>query len=182
MWDTFTLGARGFLREEPRSTISEAVKREKIDKRWENLWLPATVVWSYRSNRFELGSRSDHISWLEEHCSVLWLAVVTDRCVVIGCLLTDSCDTYRSMLVRFASPVTRGFLSLLLSLGLLSSRWKETSGNREGISLFHQTFWSKNTAIDSEGSPVSDPPIPIYVQNCLSKESVPSIPTPCCIS
>ena len=28
-----TLGARGFLREESRSAISEAVKREKIDKR-----------------------------------------------------------------------------------------------------------------------------------------------------
>ena len=27
-----TLGARGFLREEPRSAISEAVKREKIDE------------------------------------------------------------------------------------------------------------------------------------------------------
>ena len=38
-----TLGARGFLREEPQSAISEAVKREKIDKRRENLWLPTTV-------------------------------------------------------------------------------------------------------------------------------------------
>ena len=34
-----TLGARGFLREEPRSAISEAVKREKIDEvRKKNLW------------------------------------------------------------------------------------------------------------------------------------------------
>ena len=40
-----TLGAKGFLREEPRSAISEARsgEREKIDKRRENLWLPATV-------------------------------------------------------------------------------------------------------------------------------------------
>ena len=30
---SYTLGARGFLREEPRNAISEAVKREKIDKR-----------------------------------------------------------------------------------------------------------------------------------------------------
>ena len=33
----YTLGARGFLREEPRSAKRW---REKIDKRWENLWLP----------------------------------------------------------------------------------------------------------------------------------------------
>ena len=32
-----TLGARGFLREELQSAISEEVKREKIDKRQENL-------------------------------------------------------------------------------------------------------------------------------------------------
>ena len=41
-------------------------------------------------------------------------------------------DTYRSiMIVRFASPVTRGFLSLLLSLSymsLVSSRRKKTFG------------------------------------------------------
>ena len=42
------------------------MKREKIEKRWENLWVPATVDWSYRANRFELGSRSDPASWLEE--------------------------------------------------------------------------------------------------------------------
>ena len=57
-----TLGARGFLREEPWSVISEAVKREKIDKRWENLWLPTTADRSYCTNRFELGSRSDPAS------------------------------------------------------------------------------------------------------------------------
>ena len=44
-----------------------------------------------------------------------WL-LLTDRCVVIGCLLINSCDTYRSMIVRFASLATRGFLSPLLSL------------------------------------------------------------------
>ena len=46
-----------------------------------------------------------------------WL-MLTDRCVVIGCLLIVSRDTYRSMIVRFASPATRGFLSLLFSLSL----------------------------------------------------------------
>ena len=107
-----TLGARCFLTEEPRNAISkakrEAVSREKIDKRWENLWLATTVDWSYRANRFELGSRSDPVSWLEEPY----------RCVVIGCLLIDS---YRSMIVRFASRATRGFLLPLLSLSCLVS-------------------------------------------------------------
>ena len=43
---TGTMGARGFLREEPRNAISEAQSgegREKIDERKENLWLPMTV-------------------------------------------------------------------------------------------------------------------------------------------
>ena len=43
------------------------------------------------------------------------------RCVVIGCLLIDLVmltDSYRSMIVRFASWVTRGFLSPLLCLSL----------------------------------------------------------------
>ena len=53
-----TLGARGFLREEQQE--------EKREKRWENLWLPTTVDWSYRANRFELGSKSDPASWLED--------------------------------------------------------------------------------------------------------------------
>ena len=81
--------------------------------RRENLWLPATVDWSYRADlRFELRSRSDPASWLEEPY----------RCVVIGCLLIDLVmlsDSYLSMIVRFASPVTTGFLSPLL-LSLLS--------------------------------------------------------------
>ena len=63
-------------------------------------------------------------SWLEEPY----------RCVVIGCLLIDLVmliDTYRSMIVRFALPATRGFRSPLLSLScLISSRWKKTSGTR----------------------------------------------------
>ena len=92
--------------------------------RWENLWLPATVDWYYRTNRFELGSTSDPASWLEE----------PSRCVVIGRLLMDLMmliDSYRSMIVRFASPATRGFLSLLLFLScLIPSRRKKTSGTR----------------------------------------------------
>ena len=55
-------------------------------------------------------------------------------CVVIGCLLIDLVvliDSYRSMIMRFASPATRGFLSPLLSLScLVSSRRKKTSGTR----------------------------------------------------
>ena len=101
--------------EELRSAKREAVKRE-IEKRWENLWFPAAVDWSYRANRFELRSRTDPVSWLVEPY----------RCVVIGCFLIDLVmliDSYRSMIVRSASPATRGFLSPLLW-------WKKTSGTR----------------------------------------------------
>ena len=91
---------------------------------------PATVDWSYRANKFELGSRSNPVSWLEEPYGVLWLAVVNWqlRYVVIGCLLIDVMmliDTYRSMIVRFASPATRGFLSPLLSLSSLRDERKQ---------------------------------------------------------
>ena len=129
------LGATGFLREEPQSAISEAQSGgEKIDKRWENLWLPATVDWSYCVNRFELGSRPDPASWLEEPY----------RCAIIGCLLINLemlIDTYRSMIVRFASPATRGFLSPLLSLSyLISLGRKKTSGTRVTVSQYQPAF------------------------------------------
>ena len=42
--------------------------------------------------------------------------MLTDRCVIIGCLSTDSHHTYPSMIMRYASPTTRGFLSPLLFL------------------------------------------------------------------
>ena len=65
-----------------------------------------------------------------------WL-LLTDRCIVIGCLLIESLDTYSSMTVRFTSPATRGFLLPLLSLlplfslsCLVSSQQKKTSGTR----------------------------------------------------
>ena len=48
-----------------------------------------------------------------------WLSL-THRCVVIG--VNQSCDlidTYRSMIMRFTSPATRGFLSPLLPLSCL---------------------------------------------------------------
>ena len=49
-----------------------------------------------------------------------WLSL-TDRRVVIGCLLIDLVmliDTYRTMIVRFAVRATRGFLLPLLSLSV----------------------------------------------------------------
>ena len=52
------------------------LQEEKRNRRWENLWWPATVDWSYHANRFELGSRSDPASWLEEPYGVLWLTLV----------------------------------------------------------------------------------------------------------
>ena len=64
-----------------------------------------------------------------------WLLLI-DRCVVIGCLSIDSRDTYRSMIVRFASPATRGYLSSFLSLShLISLRQKQTSGTRVHLTL-----------------------------------------------
>ena len=67
-----------------------------------------------------------------------WL-LLTERGVVIGCLLINSCDSYHSMIVRFALPATRGFLSLLLFLScLISSRQKKTSGTR-----VHQPYLKK---------------------------------------
>ena len=50
-----------------RFSKRRAMKRweEKRERRWENLWLPTTVDWSYDTNRFELGSKSDPASWLE---------------------------------------------------------------------------------------------------------------------
>ena len=58
-------------------------------------------------------------------------------CVIIGCLLIDLVmltDTYRSMIVRFVSPATRGFLSPLLSLSSLLFSWrKKTSGTRVAL-------------------------------------------------
>ena len=106
--------------------------KARRERKGENLWLAAAVDWSYRANRFELGSRSDTASWLEEPYSRL----VTDRCVVIGCLLINVMmliiiDTYHSMIMRFALSATRGFLSPLLSLSHLVSSWrKKTSGTR----------------------------------------------------
>ena len=44
----------------------EAARREEKRERWENLWWAVTVDWSYRANSFELESRSDPASWLEE--------------------------------------------------------------------------------------------------------------------
>ena len=97
-----TLGARGFRREEPRSAISEVRWGEERENRQE-------VRIKTHTNRFELGSRSDPASWLEEPY----------RCVVIGCLLIDLVmliDSHHSIIIRFALPATRGFLSPLLSL------------------------------------------------------------------
>ena len=107
----------------------EVVKREKIEKTWENLWLPTTVDWSYRTNRFELGSRSDPASWLEEPY----------RCVIIGCLLIDLMmliDSYCSMIVRFTSWVTRGFLSPLFCLLL------------DILFVAKENLWDQGTLID----------------------------------
>ena len=65
----------------------------------------------------------------------LWLAVVTNRVVVIGCLLIDLVmliDSYHSMMVRFASHITRGFsrAASFSLFSLVSSWWKKTSGTR----------------------------------------------------
>ena len=63
--------------------------RERENRRGA-LVIPPTVDWSYCANRFELGSRSDPASRLEEPYSV-----------IIGCLLIDHVmliDSHRSMI------------------------------------------------------------------------------------
>ena len=88
-----------------------------------SMWLSTTVNWSYHTNRFELGSRSDPASWLEEPFSILWLAVVNWQvCYVFLFInLVMLIDTYRSMIVRIVSPAIRGFLLPLLSQSCLLS-------------------------------------------------------------
>ena len=117
-----TLDARGFLRDEPwngnKRSGEERENREDVRKP-----LVTRDSWSYCTNRFELGSRSDPASWLEEPY----------RCVVIGCLLINLVmliDSYRSTIVRFASGVTRGFLSPFLCHLIFSLQWNKTSGTR----------------------------------------------------
>ena len=120
-----TLDARGFLREERPWSSDKRSGEERREKRWENLWLPKTVNWPYCANRFELGSRCDPASWLEEPYSKLWLAVVNWQVLCCYWLLVNwSHDLDYHMIVRFTSPATRGFL------WLLSSRWKKSSGTR----------------------------------------------------
>ena len=92
--------------------------------------IPTAIIpidWSYRANRFELGSRADPASWLEEPYNVSdVLAVVSDRCVITGCLLIDLMmliDPYHSMIVRLALPATTASeisIARLLQLSTLS--------------------------------------------------------------
>ena len=104
-----------------RFSKRRAMRRwEEKRERWENLWLPETVDWCYCANRFEVGSRSDPASWLDEPYSVLWLALIVNcQVCCYWWLLIDSRDSYRSMIVRFASPATRSLLLPLLFLSFL---------------------------------------------------------------
>ena len=116
-----TLDARGFLREEPQRGDKQSTK-QRGEKRWENLWLPTTVDWSYRTNRFELGSRSDPASWLEEPYSILWLVVVNWQVCCYWLLVR--CQLYITRQLSWHDReihIARNhrFLSLLLSLSSL---------------------------------------------------------------
>ena len=51
--------------------------------------------------------------------------MLTDRCVLIGCLLIDSCDTYRSM-IRIAHN-RRFFLSSLVRFAAKENLWDQGS-------------------------------------------------------
>ena len=83
----------GFCKRRAVKLWEERREREKARKPLVacNSWLILP-----HTNRFELGSRSDLASWLEEVLTAYsdWL-LLTDRCAVIGCLLIDSRDTYR---------------------------------------------------------------------------------------
>ena len=59
-----TLDARGFLKEEPWSGDKRTAKREEVRKPL--VAHDSYSTWSYHANRFELGSRPDPASWLEE--------------------------------------------------------------------------------------------------------------------
>ena len=75
-----------------------------------------------------------------------WL-VLTDRCVVTGCLLIDSCDTYHSMIVRFAWPATRGFLTFsLLFSPLCGSSLRKPLASRVRIHSVMFDFCSQRYA------------------------------------
>ena len=72
------------------------------------LWLSVTVDWSYRANRFEL-KRSNLLIGRTLQVYHYWLLVN----------LVMLIDSYCSMIVRFTSFATIGFLSSVLSLSCL---------------------------------------------------------------
>ena len=64
-------------------------KREG-EKRWGSLWFSATVDLNHTWHQY-IWTRSDPVSWLEESYRLVysdWL-LLTDRCVVTGCLLIN---------------------------------------------------------------------------------------------
>ena len=113
---SYTLGARGFLREEPQSGNKRCDEERRGEKTFSCLQQLIDLAAPIDLN---LGQ---HLTMPPDWRNIIvysdWL-LLTYRCVVIGCLLINFVmliDTYRSMIVRFTLPATRGFLSPLLSL------------------------------------------------------------------
>ena len=129
------------------------MRRVERERRWENLWLPVTVDWSFRANRFELAGGQDlallpdwrnliaYSDWLllTDRCVVNTVYDKDDRCVVTGCLLIDSRDTYASMIMRFAR------FSLTASFSLVSS----LRGERKPLRSGYQSSQNKNQSLQA---------------------------------
>ena len=74
-------------------------KREG-EKRWGSLWLSATVDLNHTWHQY-IWTRSDPVSWLEESYRLVysdWL-LLTDRCVVTGCLLINLMILYNEICI-----------------------------------------------------------------------------------
>ena len=77
------------------------MKREKIGERWDNLWLHATADWSYRANRYVLGSSSDPASWLEEPYTCVIIVFLLIYLVMLidsySCIVAWEWDSHRPL-------------------------------------------------------------------------------------
>ena len=121
------------------------VEREKIDEVIKPLVIPPTVDWSYCANRFELGSRSDPASRLEEPYSV-----------IIGCLLIDHVmliDSHRSMIKPLVADDAN--LTIIDCESLIFTLPEVFSRRTLSLSLFsslrgeRKSLWDQGTVYES---------------------------------
>ena len=130
------------------------MKREKIEKMWENLWLPTTVDWSYRVNRFELGSRSDPSTTVSQS-TVSWSLLVhilankrlTDGQQLIKCRWIFDCNCWMHMLICFCFVL---FVCLFSRIRTACQHWRwvllassplHSSSSYQVLDNLHEYFW-----------------------------------------